>query len=318
MATVCEEKGRGRHTMNGLCRQPVWLCKTNDDDERKAEVSHELRSPSGDLPPLTESVSINRVALPWDRGRCTASRTDLAAHAATGSRRRPPGNIHPDRRRRGADDPRRLPASSLACGQRLKTPKIRPQHIRNRLSRHHERNQFMLQPVHRVPQRFTLSLFMAVALLLCRQVSAQITPADYAGLTSADYLGEVEELAALTEQPIFTEGPAVAADGTLTQPLAAPAKLSTPAPASTSSRRPAGCWHSARRLKTQSPTVASAEPTDAPCTSPADHDCCRSAHGFPELRCRGSDRRSLLPAVATKRTPCCDGFCTTAGLCGTS
>jgi gluconolactonase len=56
---------------------------------------------------------------------------------------------------------------------------------------------------------------MAVALLLCRQVSAQITPADYAGLTSADYLGDVEELAVLTEQPIFTEGPAVAADGTV-------------------------------------------------------------------------------------------------------
>ncbi len=58
----------------------------------------------------------------------------------------------------------------------------------------------------------------AFSILLFSQslcVRAQLTPHDYAGLDSSEYLGEVEVLATLAEPPVFTEGPAASPDGRL-------------------------------------------------------------------------------------------------------
>lgn len=64
------------------------------------------------------------------------------------------------------------------------------------------------------PSAVTLLAFL-VSLIQTGIAAAQITPQQYDGLESGKYLGAVEELAVLTEKPIFTEGPAAAADGTV-------------------------------------------------------------------------------------------------------
>ena len=69
------------------------------------------------------------------------------------------------------------------------------------------------QPPHHGPRLTLLTLGFVLSLSIVAR--GQITAEQYQSLNSEQYLGVVEELATLKNPPIFTEGPAVAPDGTV-------------------------------------------------------------------------------------------------------